>query len=77
MIPELEAMIIAIVAGLLKCSADTLHPQSSLVAAGMDSISFIRLVAELENRLGRDIDPTLILDTPTIGDLARALAGND
>lgn len=74
MIHDLEAMIIAITARLLKRSADTLHPHTSLAAAGMESINSIRLIAELETRLGRDIDPTLILDTPTIGDLAKALA---
>jgi acyl carrier protein len=40
------------------------------------SINAIRLGAELETRLGRDIDPTIAIDTPTIGDLAKALAGN-
>jgi acyl carrier protein len=40
-----------------------------------DSINAIRLVAELETRLGRDIDPTIVLDTPAIGDLAKAPAG--
>lgn len=77
MVHELEAMIIAIAARLLKRPADTLHPQTSFAAAGLESLSAIRLIAELEARLGRDIDPTLILDTPTIGDLAKALVGNN
>lgn len=77
MINEIEAIIIAAVAKLLKRPADTLHTQTSFAAAGLESISAIRLIAELEARLGRDIDPTLILDTPTIGDLAKALVGTN
>jgi acyl carrier protein len=77
MVHELEATIIVIVAKLLKRPADTLHAQTSFAAAGLESISAIRLIAELEARLGRDIDPTLILDTPTIGDLAKALVENN
>ena len=74
MVHELEAIIIAITSKLLRQPVDTLHPRTSLAGEGLDSLNSIRLVAQLEARLGRDIDPTLILDTPTIGDLAKALA---
>jgi hypothetical protein len=50
--------------------------QALLLVRQLASINAIRLGAELETRLGRDIDPTIAIDTPTIGDLAKALAGN-
>jgi hypothetical protein len=50
--------------------------QALLLVRPLASIDAIRLVAELETRLGRDIDPTIVLDTTTFSDLAMALAGN-
>jgi hypothetical protein len=46
-----------------------------LLVRQLASINAIRLGAELETRLGRDIDPTIAIETPAIGDLAMALAG--
>jgi hypothetical protein len=38
MIHELEAIIIAKIAKLLRCPADTLLPKTSLAAVGLDSL---------------------------------------
>jgi acyl transferase domain-containing protein/acyl-CoA synthetase (AMP-forming)/AMP-acid ligase II/pimeloyl-ACP methyl ester carboxylesterase/acyl carrier protein len=44
---------------------------------GLDSVTAIRLSAELEDWLGRSLTPTVVYDYPTIASLAAYLAGAD
>jgi acyl carrier protein len=68
-----EDVITAILAALLKVPAASLARNASFSDLGLDSLLGIRLVGRLEEHLGRDIDPVLILDHPSIEALAAHL----
>lgn len=68
-----EDVITSILAALLKVPPASLARNASFADLGLDSLQGIRLVGRLEEHLGRDIDPELILDHPSIEALAAYL----
>jgi len=52
---------------------DDIEPDEDYFDAGGDSISAIRMLPELERRLGVEASVALIFDNPTAEELARAL----
>ena len=71
---ELVHWMTAKVASRLEVGADTIDPDLEFVTYGLDSAASVELLAELELRLKRQLDTTLIWAYPTIRSLARELA---
>lgn len=53
---------------------ESIDIQSPLANYGVDSIHALSLCAELEERLGIEIEPTIAWDYPTIAQMAEFLA---
>jgi acyl carrier protein len=49
--------------------------EASFASLGLDSASSTHLLVELEDWLGVELSPEVVFEYPTIGDLARFLAG--
>jgi acyl carrier protein len=49
--------------------------ESRFAALGLDSASSTHLLVELEDWLGIELSPEVVYEYPTIGELARFLAG--
>jgi len=61
--------VLALVSGVPR---DTLRPEQDLVAdLGLDSPKAVRLLVELEERLGAEIDDGAASGLSTVGDLLR------
>ncbi len=63
------------VAGPLGIRPEEVDTRRPLAGFGIGSLQAVRLAAELEEWLGRKLDPTLVYDHPTIDALASFLAG--
>lgn len=70
---EIQAWIVAYLAGLLGVDSDELDVKIPFDRYGLDSLAAIGMTGELENWLGSPIDPTLIYDYPTIESFAQHL----
>ncbi|AEW95937.1 MULTISPECIES: beta-ketoacyl synthase N-terminal-like domain-containing protein [Streptomycetaceae] len=66
--------ITRVFARTLRTTADQLAADVSFADLGVDSLLMAELVRELEADLGRPVDPTLLQEHPTIGELAAELA---
>jgi acyl carrier protein len=60
----------------LNVSADKVDPRKPFVEYGIDSASAVGVVADLEDLLGRPLDPNLFYTYPTIQELADHLAAS-
>ncbi|GAA2267733.1 hypothetical protein GCM10010430_61150 [Kitasatospora cystarginea] len=56
-------------------SAD-LEPAASFAELGVESVMLAELVVRIEQRTGRPLEPTVLLEHPTPGELARRLAAD-
>ncbi|WP_255689736.1 non-ribosomal peptide synthetase/type I polyketide synthase [Actinoplanes sp. DH11] len=72
---EMMALLRDLLAGPLDRDAATIGPDEQFLALGLDSLTAVDLVKELENRLGRSLSTTLFFEHRTPGELARHLAG--
>lgn len=72
-----QALITANLAQLLKRPAGSLAADISFADLGLDSLGGVRLTGMLEEQLGREIDPVLVLDHPSIAELAAQLDAVD
>lgn len=52
---------------------DSLDPDTQIQQLGIDSLDFLELLFELEDRLGIPIPPESVKDVRTLGDLASAI----
>jgi len=52
----------------------TIGPDITFARMGLDSATAAYFVVELEEWLGRELDPEIVFDYPTIADLARHIA---
>lgn len=69
------------VAGLVKKTVEALTGTSvsgneALVDVGIDSLSAVELVSTLGHELNTEIEPTVLFDQPTIGDLVNYLVAH-
>lgn len=71
---EIEAWLTAELSRALELPAAELDPDAPFDRFGMDSVTAIALTESLERWLGRGLDPTLLYDYPSIGQLARHLS---
>ncbi|MET3498336.1 acyl carrier protein [Variovorax boronicumulans] len=68
-----QEIIVDIVAGQLRVPRTSLAVETPFYELGLDSLSGIRLLAALEERLGMELDPMLLLDFTSIETLAARL----
>ncbi len=69
------------VAGIVKKTVEALTGTSvsgneALVDVGIDSLSAVELVSTLGHELNTEIEPTVLFDHPTIGDLVNYLVAH-
>ena len=69
------------VTGIVKKTVETLtgtnvSGDEALVDAGIDSLSAVELVSMLGHELNTEIEPTVLFDHPTIGDLVNYLVAH-
>jgi acyl carrier protein len=72
---DLERWLTALVADLLKIPEEEIDVTARLDRYGLDSVAALSVMGALEQHLGRELDPALPYDFPTIRALARHLAG--
>ncbi|WP_230859620.1 non-ribosomal peptide synthetase/type I polyketide synthase [Actinoplanes aureus] len=72
---ELVAIVRELLAEPLDREPGTIGPDEPFLALGLDSLTAVDLVKELESRLGRTLSTTLFFEHRTIGELAGHLAG--
>ncbi|WP_031470138.1 acyl carrier protein [Sciscionella sediminilitoris] len=70
---DLRAWILGRVALLLDVAPSRISPERPLTEQGMDSVSAVALVGELEAELRRELDADLLHDHPTVDDLVALL----
>jgi len=72
---EIERWLAALVGQLLRIPPASIDMTARLERYGLDSVAAIGVTAELESYLGRELEPTLLYDFPTIRQLANHLTG--
>lgn len=63
-------------AQLLEIELEEIEPQTPFERFGLDSSAMVVLSGDLQEWLGRKLDPTLLYDYPTIETLAEYLANS-
>jgi acyl carrier protein len=71
---EIQAWIVSYLAQLLEINPDELNTTIPFDQYGLDSAAAVGMTGDLEDWVGRKIDPTLLYDYPTIEALAQQLA---
>lgn len=70
---EVERWLIARIAGYLEISPAQVDPRDSFTSYGLESRTAVELCGDLEDWLGREFEPTLTWDYPSIEQLAQYL----
>ncbi|GAA2531452.1 acyl carrier protein [Pilimelia columellifera] len=71
----LTPWILAQAASLLQLEPERLRADRPLSDFGLDSVRGIALIGDLEELIGRDLDPDLLWDHPAVNDLVAVLTG--
>lgn len=71
---EIEKWIAQLLGELLEIPQEQIQPTTQFDRYGLDSSAAISITEMLGNQLGRDLQPTLLYDFPTIQSLAKHLA---
>jgi acyl carrier protein len=71
---DLTAWLTAKVAEYTETAPDGISPSARLTDLGLDSIYALALCGDLEDDFGLVVEPTIIWDHPTVGELAGHLA---
>ena len=71
---EIQAWIVSYLAELLEIHPDEVNATIPFDRYGLDSSAAVGLTGDLEDWLGRELDPTLLYDYPTIKALVQHLA---
>lgn len=71
---EIQAWIVSYLAQLLEIDSDEVDVTMTFDQYGLDSSTAIGMTGELEDWMGKQLDPTLLYDYPTIKSLAQELA---
>lgn len=72
--PKIREWLVSYLAELLEIQADKVDVEATFARYGLDSSAAVVLAGDLENWLGKEIEPTILYDYPTIADLAQYLA---
>ncbi|HAX75260.1 MAG TPA: phosphopantetheine-binding protein [Cyanobacteria bacterium UBA11372] len=70
----IQAWIVSYLAQLLEIQPDEIDTEIPFDQYGLDSSAAVGMTGDLEDWMGRKIDPTLLYDYPTIQALAQHLA---
>lgn len=70
---DIREWIVAYIADLLEIPADEIETEVPFDRYGLDSSAAIGLTGELEDWLGKEVDPTLLYDYPTVESLVTYL----
>ncbi len=71
---RLEDWLVRRVAALTGRDPEAVDPDTPLASLGVESADAVGLTAELEDLLGRAVDPEVVFERPTVTRLAAALA---
>ena len=71
---EIQAWIASYLADLLEIDSDEVNVTIPFDRYGLDSSAAVGMTGDLEDWLGRKIDPTILYDYPTIEALAQHLS---
>ena len=71
---EIQAWIASYLAEMLEIDADEVNVTIPFDRYGLDSSAAVGMTGDLEDWLGKKIDPTLLYDYPTIEALAQQLS---
>ncbi|MDJ0734085.1 MAG: acyl carrier protein [Nostocaceae cyanobacterium] len=71
---EIQEWIVSYLANLLEIDAEEIEVKIPFNSYGLDSSVIVGLTGDLEDWLGREIDPTLLYDYPTIEALVQYLS---
>ncbi|MEM6644304.1 MAG: acyl carrier protein [Bacteroidota bacterium] len=72
-IEVIQSIICELISKELHIEASTISMNASFYELGLDSVNSIFLLAEMEARIGKDIDPMSVYDNPTIKSFASYL----
>ncbi|QIY68650.1 acyl carrier protein [Streptomyces sp. RLB1-33] len=72
---EIQSWVLERVAHYLREPVGTISADASLADCGLDSVYAFALCGDIEDTLGLPVEPTLIWDVDTIGELVAHLAG--
>lgn len=70
---DLRAWIVGRAALLLDVPPRRIATDRPLADQGLDSVSAVALIGDIEGRLRRDLDPDLLYDHPAVDDLVALL----
>ncbi|WP_330203330.1 acyl carrier protein [Cyanobacterium sp. Dongsha4] len=70
---EVESWLIAYIAKVMEIESEKIEITIPLEQYGLDSRTALGMIADLEDKFGGEIDPTLIYQNPTIESLAKHL----
>lgn len=71
---ELTQWLIQLVAASQKLDVADIDPDMQFIELGLDSMSAVTLVGDIEVELGIELDSSVVRDHPTIAHLSRHLA---
>lgn len=71
---DIQAWMTSYLADLLEIEPDEVNIAIPFDSYGLDSLAAVGLTGDLEDWLGRKLDPTLLYDYPTVEALSRLLA---
>ena len=71
---EIQAWIVSYLANMLDVNPEEVDVKIPFERYGLDSSAAVGLTGDLEDWLGREIDPTLLYDYPTIEGLVQHLS---
>ncbi len=73
---EIQEWIVKYLSNVLDTSADEIDVTVPFDDFALDSATAIGMTGELEDWLGKPVDPTLVYDYPTVEQFSKCLAGD-
>ncbi|MBC8870095.1 MAG: acyl carrier protein [Planctomycetes bacterium] len=75
-VEEIQEWMVNYLANVLEMSTDKIDVTVPFDDFALDSATAIGMTGELEDWLGKPVDPTLVYDYPTIEQFSKCLAGD-
>ena len=71
---DIQDWMVRYLASLLEVDPDDVDPATSFDRYGLDSSAAIGMTGDLQDWLGKEVEPTLLYDYPTVDSLAQYLS---
>lgn len=71
---KIREWLVSYMSDLLEIQPEQIDVEATFARYGLDSSAAVVLTGDLENWLGKELEPTVIYDYPTIAELAEYLA---